>query len=127
MEPKKINGKLFQFVSSHTIKSIAQIKATKLRGKGKLVRILRGKSKQGKNVYQIFKASSGGIVSKKGQQHLGSFGRRVIKASGRQTGTSNRLDDLKRSAMRPGKRRSASGNIYYENRRDRSDLKGRKV
>jgi hypothetical protein len=39
----------------------------------------------------------------------------------RQTGSSNKKYDERVSAMKPGKRKSASGNIYYERRADRSD------
>ncbi len=57
------------------------------------------------------------------------FGRRVLKASTRQTGTTNVKRDaaIKKRAMQPGKRRSASGRIYYEYRKNRSDLRGKKV
>lgn len=40
----------------------------------------------------------------------------------RQTGTSNKAADKKRTAKRPGKRRSASGKTYYERRKNRSDV-----
>tara|TARA_R110000822_G_scaffold105300_4_gene232852 strand:- start:555 stop:1295 length:741 start_codon:yes stop_codon:yes gene_type:complete len=39
----------------------------------------------------------------------------------RQTGTSNEARDERKKAKLPGKRTSASGNIYYERRRNRSD------
>jgi len=55
------------------------------------------------------------------------FGRRVLKASRRQTGTSNYQRDKAQKAMQPGKRRSARGRIYYEHRRNRSDLRGRRI
>lgn len=57
------------------------------------------------------------------------FGRQVLKASTRQTGTTNVKRDaaIKKRAMQPGKRRSASGRIYYEYRKNRSDLRGKKV
>lgn len=42
-----------------------------------------------------------------------------------QTGTSNRNNDKKRTAKAPGKRRSASGKTYYENRKNRSDMPGK--
>ena len=44
----------------------------------------------------------------------------------RQTGSSNKKYDERVSAMNPGKRKSASGNIYYERRADHSD-KGKKL
>jgi hypothetical protein len=59
-----------------------------------------------------------------GQTKLGSYGRKTIKPSGRQTGkTKSSSRDKSRKAMTPGKRRSASGKTYYENRRNRSDLR----
>jgi len=39
----------------------------------------------------------------------------------KQTGTSNKLYDIKRQALPVGKRKSASGKIYYESRANRSD------
>jgi hypothetical protein len=64
---------------------------------------------------------------KTGQRRLGQYGRKVLKASTRQTGTSHTKRDSARKAMQPGKRRSASGRVYYENRKNRSDLRGRRV
>ncbi len=55
------------------------------------------------------------------------FGRQVLKASTRQTGRSHTERDKALPAMQPGKRRSASGKIYYEYRKNRSDLRGKKV
>lgn len=55
------------------------------------------------------------------------FGRQVLKASSRQTGKSDTKRDSARTAMQPGKRRSASGRVYYETRKNRSDLRGRRV
>ncbi|GBE19889.1 MAG TPA: hypothetical protein ENG87_02490 [Candidatus Pacearchaeota archaeon] len=48
--------------------------------------------------------------------------RRNLKI-GKQHGRTNIVRDKKRKALMPGKRISKSGNIYYENRRNRSDLK----
>lgn len=49
----------------------------------------------------------------------------VLKIVGFQTGKrKSPILDKKRRAMRPGKRRSKRGKIYYETRRNRSDLKG---
>ena len=128
MRSKKISGKSFRLVSSHSKKSIADVKAARIRGKGGLVRILREKNKQNKTVYRIFSASQGGAPSKKrGQTHISGYGRKVLKPSGRQTGKSNERADKARKAMRPGKRRSAAGNEYTENRMNRSDMKGRRV
>jgi len=52
---------------------------------------------------------------------------RVLKATTRQTGRSDLARDRQRKAMQPGKRRSASGRIYYETRKNRSDLRGSRV
>lgn len=35
--------------------------------------------------------------------------------------------DLKRKAKHPGKRKSKSGNFYYESRPNRSDIKGTRL
>ena len=66
---------------------------------------------------------------KKSQTTLRSkkFGRQVLKASSRQTGKSDTKRDSARKAMQPGKRRSASGRVYTETRRNRSDIRGRRV
>jgi len=53
--------------------------------------------------------------------------RRVIYAKNRQTGTSVRKIDARRRALPPGKRRSASGRVYYEYRKNRTDKKGRRI
>lgn len=50
---------------------------------------------------------------------------RALTRDTRQTGTSNMRRDLKRKAIAPGKRISKNGNIYYENRKNRSDVRGR--
>lgn len=44
-----------------------------------------------------------------------------------QTGTSIKSKDKKRKAMPPGKRISKNGKIYYEARKNRSDLFGKKI
>jgi len=50
---------------------------------------------------------------------------KTIKLSQRQTGRSKNLArDRKLKALPPGKRRSASGKVYYEYRQNRSDLRG---
>ena len=48
---------------------------------------------------------------------------RVLK----QVGTSNVIIDKARKALAPGKRVSASGKIYWESRRNRSDKPGSTV
>lgn len=42
-----------------------------------------------------------------------------------QTGKTTVKIDAKRKALAPGKRRSSAGNIYYENRKNRSDKPGK--
>lgn len=42
-----------------------------------------------------------------------------------QVGRSNLLRDAARKALPPGKRISKTGKIYYETRKNRSDLKGK--
>ena len=66
-------------------------------------------------------------MPKKKQAKLSSFGRKVLRARKTQTGTSDRDIDKGRKAMSPGKRRSASGRIYYEATKNRSDIRGRNV
>ena len=63
---------------------------------------------------------------KPGQQKLGSYGpktKRVYK----QTGKSNEKRDKKRKAKAPGWRRTAHGTVYYETRKNRSDMPGKRV
>lgn len=50
--------------------------------------------------------------------------RKSLKVSDKQIGKSVKSIDAKRKALKPGKRISKSGNIYYESRKNRSDLKG---
>jgi len=51
----------------------------------------------------------------------------VLKVSKYQTGSSKESKDRKRKALPPGKRRSKSGKVYYENRKNRSDKRGSSV
>ncbi len=53
--------------------------------------------------------------------------KKSLKRRNTQTGTSNIKRDKVRKAMPPGKRRSKSGKIYYEARKNRSDLFGEKI
>jgi hypothetical protein len=50
--------------------------------------------------------------------------RKGKKAKNRQTGTSNKPADQRRTAKKPGKRKSKSGSPYYERRKNRSDVPG---
>jgi len=52
----------------------------------------------------------------------------VIKYVPKQTGKRKSISlDKKRKAAAPGKRRSRSGRIYYEYRRNRTDLRGKRI
>lgn len=51
---------------------------------------------------------------------------KVLK-SAPQVGKSNKLIDSKRKALSPGKRISKSGKIYWETRKNRSDMLGKKI
>ena len=53
--------------------------------------------------------------------------RRILKPSGYQIGSTNKRIDSSRKALVAGKRISKTGNIYYENRRNRSDEKGKSI
>ena len=44
-----------------------------------------------------------------------------------QVGITNIKRDVERKALAPGKRRSKTGNIYYETRTNRSDKIGKKI
>ena len=48
---------------------------------------------------------------------------RVIKKAKKQTGKSNVNFDVRYKALPPGKRISKSGKVYYEYRKNRSDLR----
>lgn len=65
-------------------------------------------------VYEVFLGPKNSPSKKAG---------RVIKASTRQTGKSAKVDKS-RKAMSPGKRESSSGRIYYEYRKNRTDVWG---
>jgi hypothetical protein len=53
--------------------------------------------------------------------------RRNLKPSGYQIGSTDKKVDAGRHALQPGKRISKTGHIYYENRKNRSDLKGSSI
>jgi len=54
------------------------------------------------------------------RHYHGSAGMIYVKR--RQTGKSNKSRDRRYSARKPGKRRSGSGKIYYEYRKNRTDI-----
>jgi len=62
----------------------------------------------------------------KENQFLNSFKSGTIKIINSRTGKTKYYKDKKRTALLPGKRISKNGKIYYEKRRNRSDLKGKK-
>ena len=90
---------------------------------------------------KIFKAEKKAKRIGKGQKKLSSYSKAsskkktgsrkkvlkklpyTVKSSKRQYGKTNKPRDKARVAMSPGKRKSKSDNIYYENRKNRSDLK----
>lgn len=51
--------------------------------------------------------------------------RKLLYAYKSQRGKTNKRLDRKRKALKPGKRRSSRGKVYYERRKNRSDLKKR--
>jgi len=52
---------------------------------------------------------------------------KIVYKKEHQIGTSNKKRDKVRKALPPGKRISKSGNIYWEGRKNRSDLSGEMV
>lgn len=50
--------------------------------------------------------------------------RKPLKEVEHQTGTTHKKRDKVRKAMPPGKRISKTGKVYYEYRKNRTDLKG---
>lgn len=52
---------------------------------------------------------------------------KIILKAEHQTGKTKLKRDKKRDALAPGKRISKSGNVYYEYRKNRSDLTGKKI
>ena len=79
-----------------------------------------------------YKYAKGGRVVKVGRKKTGKaenpglFGG-VIRSKRNYTkgGKGNSKADSKRTAMKPGKRISKNGKVYYESRRNRSDVNGR--
>jgi hypothetical protein len=71
------------------------------------------------------------LFDKEMKKERSALGFKSLKKSlsrrGEQTGKSDIKRDRKRKAMPPGKRRSKTGKIYYESRRNRSDLFGERV
>ena len=49
---------------------------------------------------------------------------RVLTKGKYQVGKTHKIADAKRYAMPSGKRRSKAGNIYYEYRKNRTDMNG---
>ena len=65
--------------------------------------------------------------SRRGKARRGRARGRVIKVVNYQTGSSFTPRDRLYKALPPGKRRSRSGRIYWETRKNRSDKPGKKV
>lgn len=63
-------------------------------------------------------------AASKKHNRVGAVKRKKPKTKFRQTGSSNKGADSQRRAKPPGKRRSASGRVYYERRKNRSDKPG---
>jgi hypothetical protein len=55
----------------------------------------------------------------------GQYSTRILSKSNRQTGRSNTRLDRKRTALPSGKRETWYGHVYYEHRKNRSDVKNR--
>jgi len=67
------------------------------------------------------------IAKKVQRQHKSWDWQRCIREARKimpQTGKSNTAIDKKVKAKKPGKRKSASGKVYYERRKNRSDVPG---
>jgi len=123
---RKIGGKRYiSTTGNFTTKKNASTQANKIRNyhslTGRLMWNARvvGDRKKGYRVYQRRKSKPVQIQKKvKGKLP------RTIKNSKRQVGTTTKLQDKKRKALKPGRRISKSGREYNENRKNRSDLKG---
>lgn len=73
-------------------------------------------------------AKGGRVVKVKKKADQGGLFGTVIKSKRRYTkgSKSNTAADRKRTALQPGKRRSKSGRVYFEYRKNRSDVNGRR-
>lgn len=72
-----------------------------------------------RNIFKVAKSIS--------NKHKGLSWQQCIKRAAkqnRQTGTSNKKRDKARKAKAPGKRKSSTGKVYYERRKNRSDKRG---
>lgn len=76
---------------------------------------------------RIVKAKSATKPAKKKPAQGSLFAASVVKSRKSYTrgSTSNTARDNQRKALKPGKRISKNGNVYYEARKNRSDIKGR--
>jgi len=52
---------------------------------------------------------------------------KIIRKVEHQIGSTNKIRDIVRKALPPGKRISKSGKIYYEYRKNRTDLTGSNI
>ncbi len=79
--------------------------------------------KKAKTLYKTGRYKTFGDAVKAAYKKVGSVG--ATKKKYRQTGTSSRKADSQRKAKRPGKRKSRSGKVYTERRKNRSDMPGK--
>jgi len=71
-----------------------------------------------------------GAFKKEMEKEFSAIGKgksKVMSISGKQTGKTSIKIDSKRTAMPTGKRMSKYGKIYYEYRKNRTDMVGTKV
>ena len=99
-------------------------KKTSTKAATKVVRKKRTKKKKArkKGVEALLKGAKVYEIKRKGRTY-----KVYVLPRMRQIGRSNELRDLKRKALPPGRRISRSGRVYYEYRKNRSDLPGLKI
>lgn len=97
-----------------------------LRKKAKALNISDYTKRTKENLVQsimISEARKKGAASRKTATKQGSLFRATrVSRSGEQTGRSDAARDVLRRALAPGKRLSRTGKVYYERRRNRSDV-----
>lgn len=105
---------------------LMKLSVVTLRKKAKALNIsdISGRTKE--NLVQsimISEARKKGAAKRKTATKQGSLFRATrVSRSGEQTGRSDAARDLSRRALAPGKRLSRTGKVYYERRRNRSDV-----
>lgn len=78
--------------------------------------------KKAKGLYKTGRYKTFADAVKAAYKKVGKVGAAKKKKSYRQTGSSSISRDKQRRAKAPGKRKSASGKVYYERRKNRSDV-----